>query len=171
MNLLDLFVKISVDDQASKQTETLGQKIGHGLESAAKIGLAAVTAAASGVAALTKASVEQYAEYEQLVGGVETLFKESKDIVYGYAEAAYKDAGMSANAYMDIVTGFSASLIKSLGDDTAKSAEYANMAVGDLSDNSNKFGTNIESLKTAYAGFAKQNFTMLDNLNFGGVAA
>lgn len=167
MNLLDLFVKISVDDQASNNVETLGSKIGGGLKKAAEIGVAAVSAAATGVAALTKASIENYAEYEQLAGGVETLFKKSSDIVIGYADNAYKTAGMNANEYMDIVTGFSASLIKSLADDTAKSAEYANMAVGDLSDNSNKFGTNIESLKTAYAGFAKGQFQLLDNLKLG----
>jgi phage-related protein len=126
-----------------------------------------LTAAASGVAFLTKSSLEQYAEYEQLVGGVETLFKQSADIVQQYADNAYKTAGMSANEYMDTVTSFSASLLQGLGGDTAKAAEVANQAITDMSDNANKMGTSMEMIQNAYQGFAKQNYTMLDNLKLG----
>lgn len=171
MNLLDLFVKISVDDQASKNVGTLSDKIGKGLEKAAKIGAAGVTAAAAGITALTKASVENYAEYEQLVGGVETLFKDSADIVQSYANKAYKTAGLSANEYMETVTSFSASLLQSLDGDTMAAAEKANMAITDMADNANKMGTNMTMIQNAYQGFAKQNYTMLDNLNDGGIAA
>ena len=116
--------------------------------------------------------MEQYAEYEQLVGGVETLFKDSADTVMGYAENAYKTAGMSANEYMDTVTSFSASLLQSLGGDTAAAAEKANLAITDMSDNANKLGTDMSLIQNAYQGFSKQNYAMLDNLNiFGGAAA
>jgi phage-related protein len=126
-----------------------------------------LTAAASGVAFLTKSSLEQYAEYEQLVGGVDTLFKQSADIVQQYADNAYKTAGMSANEYMDTVTSFSASLLQGLGGDTAKAAEVANQAITDMSDNANKMGTSMQMIQNAYQGFAKQNYTMLDNLKLG----
>ena len=167
MNLLDLFVKISVDDQASQNVETLGSKIGNGLKKAAAIGTAAVSAAATGVAALTKASVENYAEYEQLVGGVETLFKDSADVVKGYADEAYKAAGLSANDYMSTVTSFSASLLQSLDGNTETAAQVANQAIIDMSDNANKMGSDMQSIQNAYMGFAKQNYTMLDNLKLG----
>lgn len=126
-----------------------------------------VSAAAGAVAALTKSSAESYAAYEQLVGGVDTLFKDSSAKVQEYADQAYKTAGMSANAYMETVTGFSASLLQSLGGDTAAASEYANQAIIDMSDNANKMGTDIESIQNAYQGFAKQNYTMLDNLKLG----
>lgn len=167
MNLLDLFVKISVDDQASEQTETLSQKIGNGLKKAAAIGTAAVSAAATGITTLTKASVENYAEYEQLVGGVETLFKDSADKVQQYAARAYKTAGLDANAYMETVTSFSASLLQSLDGNTALAAEVANKAIIDMSDNANKMGSDMQTIQNAYMGFAKQNYTMLDNLKLG----
>ena len=112
-------------------------------------------------------SIQAYANYEQLVGGVETLFKESSDMVQAYAKNAYKTAGLSANAYMETVTGFSASLLQSLGGDTEKAAKYADMAITDMSDNANKMGTSMESIQYAYQGFAKQNYTMLDNLKLG----
>ena len=101
------------------------------------------------------------------MGGVETLFKESSAQVVEYANDAYKTAGMSANEYMETVTGFSASLLQSLGGDTAAAAQVANQAVTDMSDNANKMGTSIESIQNAYQGFAKGNFTMLDNLKLG----
>ena len=167
MNLFELFVKIGVDDQASDKISSLSSKLGNGLKTAAKIGTAAVGAAATGIAALTKSAVENYAEYEQLVGGVETLFKQSADTVKGYAENAYKTAGMSANEYMDTVTSFSASLLQSLDGDTAAAAEKANLAITDMSDNANKMGTSMESIQNAYQGFAKQNYTLLDNLKLG----
>lgn len=114
-----------------------------------------------------KQSLASYAQYEQLVGGVETLFKDSAKTVQDYAAQAYKTAGMSANAYMETVTGFSASLLQGLGGDTAKAAQIADMAIRDMSDNANKMGTSMESIQYAYQGFAKQNFTMLDNLKLG----
>jgi phage-related protein len=127
----------------------------------------AAGAAATGIGILTKSALDGYAAYEQLTGGVETLFKESSDAVMGYAENAYKTAGMSANQYMETVTSFSASLIQSLGGDTAKAAEVADMTISDMSDNANKMGTSMEMIQNAYNGFAKQNFTMLDNLKLG----
>ena len=134
MNLMDLFVKISVDDQASSQVETLSGKLKSGLATAAKVGAAAVAAAGTAIVAIGKQAIEQYAEYEQLVGGVETLFKQSSDTVMGYAENAYKTAGLSANEYMNTVTSFSASLLQSLGGDTEAAAKYADMAITDMSD-------------------------------------
>ena len=167
MNLMDLFVKISVDDQASSQVETISSKLKGGLATAAKVGAAAVAAAGTAVVAIGKQAVEQYAEYEQLVGGVETLFKQSADTVMGYAENAYKTAGLSANEYMNTVTSFSASLLQSLGGDTEAAAKYADMAITDMSDNANKMGTSMEMIQNAYQGFSKQNYTMLDNLKLG----
>ena len=126
-------------------------------------------AAAAGVAAvkLTKEVIAAYGQYEQLVGGVETLFKGAADSVMGFAENAFKTAGMSANEYMETVTGFSASLIQSLGGDTEKAALVADQAITDMADNANKMGTSMESIQNAYQGFAKQNYTMLDNLKLG----
>ena len=167
MNLMDLFVKISVDDQASSQVETIGSKLKGGLATAAKVGAAAVAASGTAIVAVGKQAIEQYAEYEQLVGGVETLFKQSADTVMGYAENAYKTAGLSANEYMNTVTSFSASLLQSLGGDTEAAAKYADMAITDMSDNANKMGTSMEMIQNAYQGFAKQNYTMLDNLKLG----
>lgn len=137
------------------------------LGTASKITAGMVTVATGAVAALTKVSVEQYAQYEQLVGGVETLFKDSSNKVFEYADNAYKAAGMSANEYMSTITGFSASLLQGLGGDTKKAAEIGNRAVIDMADNANKMGTAIENIQNAYQGFAKQNYTMLDNLKLG----
>lgn len=160
MNLFELFVKIGVDDQASGKLTDISRKLGDGLKTAANIGTAAVGAAATGIVALTTAAVNNYAEYEQLVGGVETLFKTSSDKVMEYAENAYKTAGLSANEYMETVTSFSASLLQSLGGDTNAAAEYADMAITDMSDNANKMGTSMEMIQNAYQGFAKQNYTI-----------
>ena len=140
MNLFELFVKIGVDDQASDKISSLSSKLGGGLATAAKIGAAAVSAAGTAIVAIGKQAIEQYAEYEQLVGGVETLFKTSSDKVMEYAENAYKTAGLSANEYMNTVTSFSASLLQSLDGDTASAAEKANLAITDMSDNANKMG-------------------------------
>lgn len=134
---------------------------------ATKVMAAGMVAATGAVTALTKASVDQYAEYEQLVGGVETLFKDSADVVERYAAGAFKTAGLSANEYMNTITSFSASLLQGLGGDTKKAAEIGNQAVIDMSDNANKMGTAMESIQNAYQGFAKQNYTMLDNLKLG----
>lgn len=121
----------------------------------------------SAVVSVGKQAISSYASYEQLVGGVETLFKDSAKIVEEYANNAYKTAGMSANEYMETVTSFSASLLQSLGKDTKKAAEYGDLAITDMSDNANKMGTSMEMIQNAYQGFAKQNYTMLDNLKLG----
>lgn len=139
-----------------------------GIATGALKGIAAgASVAGAAVGVLAKQSLDAYASYEQLTGGVETLFKDSADIVMGYAENAYKTAGLSANQYMDTVTSFSASLLQSLDGDTAAAAEKANLAITDMSDNANKMGTTMESIQYAYQGFAKQNYTMLDNLKLG----
>ncbi len=126
---------------------------------------AAVTTAA--IAAMGTMSIKAYADYEQLVGGVDTLFKESSKKLQGYAAEAYKTAGISANTYMQNATSFSASLLSSLAGDTEKAADIANMAMIDMSDNANKMGTSMESITTAYQGFAKQQYMLLDNLKLG----
>lgn len=158
------------NNEAERGINSLGSIASKGLGIATKAAATMATgvAVATGaVVALTKASVEQYAEYEQLTGGVETLFKDSADQVMEYANVAYKTAGLSANEYMSTITGFSASLLQGLGGDTKKAAEIGNMAVIDMSDNANKMGTSMESIQNAYQGFAKQNYTMLDNLKLG----
>lgn len=141
------------------------------LGSIAKTGAAAITGliagASTAIATFTGLSVKQYAEFEQLIGGVETLFKDSSDTVKKYADNAYKTAGLSANEYMSTITGFTASLLQGLGGDTKKAAEIGNQAVTDMSDNANKLGTSMESIQNAYSGFAKNNYTMLDNLKLG----
>lgn len=175
MDVFDLVAKIRLDSseyedgvgKAKGTMSTLASGVGKGLATVAKVGVAAVSAGVAGVTALTKMGVEGYAQYEQLVGGVETLFKDSQSTVMKYAENAYKTSGMSANQYMETVTSFSASLIQSLDGDTAKAAEVGNMAITDMSDNANKMGTSIEMIQNAYNGFAKGNFTMLDNLKLG----
>lgn len=163
--------------KAGKETEDSGDKAEKAKERWSKFGdalktlaatAAAAAAAVAGVALkLGKEVVSSYADYEQLVGGVETLFRDSAGIVQDYAENAYKTAGLSANEYMETVTGFSASLISSLGGDTEKAARYADMAITDMSDNANKMGSDMASIQNAYQGFAKQNYTMLDNLKLG----
>ena len=119
-----------------------------------------VGVASTAVIGLGKQAVDAYGNYEQLVGGVETLFKENASTVIKNASNAYKTAGMSANAYMETVTSFSASLLQSVGGDTVKAAEMADMAVTDMSDNANKMGTSMEMIQNAYQGFAKQNYTI-----------
>lgn len=199
-------VKNSLESQlsgaATEAGGTAGGKFGTAFSSglktvatgAAKVTAAAITAASTGVAALTKAAVSSYSEYEQLVGGVQTLFTPTESMsefvtkmgeigvsaetaaqkynagaekVMSDASNAWKTAGMSANEYMETVTSFSASLVSSLGGDTEEAASYAKMAITDMSDNANKMGTSIESIENAYQGFAKQNYTMLDNLKLG----
>ena len=153
--------------KAEKSGSSLATSLKSGLATAAKVGAAAVGAAATAIGALTTAAVNNYAEYEQLVGGVETLFKNSADTVMGYAENAYKTAGLSANEYMETVTSFSASLLQSLDGDTKAAASAADMAITDMSDNANKLGTDMSLIQNAYQGFAKGNMTMLDNLKLG----
>lgn len=167
MNLMELFVKIGVDDQASSKLSGITGKIGGGLKTAAGIGVKAVTAASGAIVGLTTLAIKNYAEYEQLVGGVQTLFGASADRLMGYAEKAFMTAGMSANQYMEIATSFSASLLQSLEGDTAKAADYADMAMQDMADNANKMGTSIDIIQQSYQSFARGNYAMLDNLKLG----
>ena len=146
--------------KAEKSGSSLATSLKSGLATAAKVGAAAIGSVATAIGALTKQSVQSYAEYEQLVGGVETLFKNSADTVMGYAENAYKTAGLSANEYMETVTSFSASLLQSLDGDTKAAASAADMAITDMADNANKMGTSMEMIQNAYQGFAKQNYTI-----------
>lgn len=182
-------------DESSSKAEKLSDKIGKGLGAAAKLGAKAVAAAASAFGVLTKKALDSDAEYEQLVGGVETLYgteitsieeyaksvgkavsdvgdeyeamMNRQDTVMENARNAYKTAGLSVNEYMDTVNGFAASLTSSLGEYGWQAADYADMIVTDMADNANKMGTSMESIQNAYSGFAKQNYTMLDNLKLG----
>ncbi len=154
-------------DGAESGIKSLSGKLG----SLAKTGAVAitglVTAASAAVGALATLSIKQYAEYEQLVGGVETLFKDSSELVQRYAANAFETAGLSANEYMNTITGFSASLLQGLGGDTEKAARIGHQAILDMSDNANKMGTDMSMIQNTYQGFAKQNYTMLDNLKLG----
>ena len=164
------------DGKFSQQVgNKMGSGIGQGLSAKAvalggivsNIAMRAADAAANAIGEVIGGAFENFADYEQLVGGVETLFKDSADVVEGYARNAYKTAGLSANQYMETVTSFSASLLQSLGGDTEAAARYADMAVTDMADNANKMGSDMASIENAYQGFAKQNYTMLDNLKLG----
>lgn len=182
MELFRLFGTIALDNAKANQgideTTDKGEKAQSKLSGAfSKMGGAAavcgkavaagMVAAGAAIIKIGKDAVASYADYEQLVGGVETLFKDSAKTVQQYAQNAYKTAGLSANEYMETVTSFSASLLQSLDGDTKKAAESANLAITDMSDNANKMGTSMESIQNAYQGFAKQNYTMLDNLKLG----
>lgn len=147
--------------------QTVAQKVESVFATAAKVGTAAIGAGAAAAGALVKQAVAAYGEYEQLVGGVETLFGDAAKNVQENAAKAFKTAGMSANDYMNTTIALSASLIQSLGGDTAKAAEIADLAITDMSDNVNKMGTSAEMVQNAYRGFVRQNFTMLDNLALG----
>lgn len=152
-------------DGAGQKTSLFGDMLKSNLfGDAIKSGIKAL---ASGIKSLISSAVEGSGEYEQLVGGVETLFGSSANTVIKNAENAYKTAGLSANAYMETVTSFSASLLKSMGNDTEAAAKKADQALTDMSDNANKMGTDMQSIQNAYQGFAKQNYTMLDNLKLG----
>ncbi|OUO32251.1 hypothetical protein [Olsenella sp. An293] len=160
-------------DDVEKKVSRLSKMSGFGSAmskagSAAAKGIAvAAGAAASAATAIGGAALSSYAEYEQLVGGVDTLFKESSAQVQQYAAEAYKTAGVSANTYMEQATAFSASLIQSLGGDTQAAASYADLAIKDMSDNANKMGTNIESIQQTYQSLMRGNYAMLDNLKLG----
>lgn len=157
--------------EVEKETSSLGSKLANGAKGVGKaIGktvAAGVAIGSAAVSGLVKQATQSFADYEQLVGGVETLFKGSSDEVMQYADKAFETAGLSANQYMETITNFSASLLQSVGGDTAKAAKLADQAVIDMSDNANKMGTSMESIQNAYQGFAKQNYTMLDNLKLG----
>lgn len=179
MNVFELFASLSLDasgyenglDNAESKgksfASSIGSAVGGAVTAVGTATVAAVGAAATGITTLTTQAVQAYGSYEQLVGGVNKIFGDSADQVIANAAQAYTTAGMSANEYMETVTSFSASLIQSLGGDTVKAAEYADMAISDMSDNANTFGTDISSIQNAYQGFAKGNYTMLDNLKLG----
>ena len=163
----DVKKSINETSESSGKLNKIGTTMKKVGATVAKVSAAAFAAAAAGIVSITKSAVQNYAEYEQLVGGVETLFKDSAREVQKYASDAFKTAGLSANEYMSTVTSFSASLLQSLGGDTAEAAAYADRAIIDMADNANKMGTSMASIQNAYQGFAKQNYTMLDNLKLG----
>ena len=163
----DLEEELDDAGDAADDSEGKFSKLGGTLKTVGVAMGAVVAAAAAAAVSLGKAVVEAYGEYEQLVGGIDTLFKDSSAMMQEYANNAYKTAGMSANDYMSTVTSFSASLIQSLGGDTEAAVKYADMAITDMADNANKMGTDIGLIQNAYQGFAKQNYTMLDNLKLG----
>lgn len=171
MNLLDLVVKIGVDDKATSKVAAIGNSIKGGLGTAAKAGVAALGAAlasaATGTVALGKAALESYAQYEQLVGGVDKLFQDASPKLQEYAANAYQNAGVSANRYMEISTSFAAALVNSLGGNTEAAADMANTAITDMSDNANKMGTSLETVQEAYMSLSRGNYEMLDSLKLG----
>lgn len=171
MNLLELFVKIGVDDQASDKISGISSGITGKLATAGKavVGVMGAATAAAGAAAMAvgKMAFDSYAEFEQLEGGVEKLFGSSADVVKGYAQEAYSTMGLSANQYMSQVTSFSAALISDLDGDTAAAGERANVAMKAIADNVSIFGSDVQDVQNAFQGFAKQNYTMLDNLKLG----
>ena len=171
MNLLDLMVKIGVDDQASSRIGGIASgitgKLGSAAQAVGKVMAGVGAAAGAGAVAIGKAAVESYASYEQLAGGVDKLYQGASDKVKQYAQNAYQTAGMSANQYMEQATSFSAALINSLGGDTARAADMADVAMRAMSDNVNVFGSNAEDVQNAIMGISRQNYTMLDNLKLG----
>lgn len=167
MNLLDLAVKITCDDQASGEVDKIGDGIKNKLGVAAKAGVAAVAAVGTATVAIGKTALDAYSNYEQLVGGIDTLFKASSGKMQQYAANAYQTAGVSANRYMEISTSFAAALISSLGGNTEAAADMANTAITDMSDNANKMGTSLETVQEAYMSLSRGNYEMLDSLKLG----
>jgi phage-related protein len=167
MNLLDLAVKITCDDQASGEVDKIGDGIKNKLGAAAKAGVAAVAAVGTATVAIGKTALDAYSNYEQLVGGIDTLFKNSSGKMQQYAANAYQTAGVSANRYMEISTSFAAALISSLGGNTEAAADMANTAITDMSDNANKMGTSLETVQEAYMSLSRGNYEMLDSLKLG----
>lgn len=175
MDLLKLAAKIELDDSSYVKGVNKAEKLGESLKGkmsawTVAMGNLAADMVRKGVAAISNVvngAIDGYADYQQLIGGVETLFKGSADKVANYAKKSFKTTGLSANDYMETVTSFSAALIQGLGGDTEQAADIANMAITDMADNANKMGTDITAIQTAYQGFAKQNYTMLDNLKLG----
>lgn len=167
MNLLDLAVKITCDDQASGEVDKIGDGIKNKLGTAVKVGGAAVAALGTATIAIGKTALDAYANYEQLVGGIDTLFKSSSGKMQQYAANAYQTAGVSANRYMEISTSFAAALISSLGGNTEAAADMANTAITDMSDNANKMGTSLETVQEAYMSLSRGNYEMLDSLKLG----
>lgn len=171
MNVFDLYARLGLDsseyDKGIDNSKAKAGGIGSALATAAKVGTAALSAAAAGVAAFTKSAISSYADFEQLSGGIETLFGESASKVMAFADEAFKTAGLSANEYMESTISSAAAMINSLGGDQAAAAELMNMSITDMADNVNKMGTTMEAVQNAYRGFSRGNFTMLDNLALG----
>lgn len=170
MNLFDLFVKIGIDDQVTDKLPGIGDTLKTGLATAGKVAAVGVGTATAAVGALTKAAVDGYAEYEQLTGGLGTLFEDLSWDVEQNAAKAFKTAGLSANEYMETAMSFAASLNQSLTNtegNIARAADLTDQAIIDMADNANKMGTDMSMIQNAYQGFAKQNYTMLDNLKLG----
>ena len=167
MNLLDLAVKITCDDQASGEVDKIGDGIKNKLAVAAKVGAAAVAAVGTATIAVGKTAFDAYASYEQLVGGIDTLFQASSGKMQQYAANAYQTAGVSANRYMEISTSFAAALVGSLGGNTEAAADMANTAITDMSDNANKMGTSLDTVQEAYMSLSRGNYEMLDSLKLG----
>ena len=189
MDVFDLCAKISLDSNEYEKglkdakssaggltglfgkvgsvASTVGKGIFNVATSVATVSVAAASAGEAAVSALTALAINSYADYEQLVGGVETLYKDSAAKVQQYAADAYKTSGMTANEYMTTATSYAAALVSSLGSDTEQAAELSNMAVSDMADNWNKFGSSADSVQAAYNGFAKGQFQLLDNLKLG----
>lgn len=167
MNLLDLAVKITCDDQASGEVDKISDGIKNKLGAAAKAGVAAAAAVGTATVAIGKTALDAYSNYEQLVGGIDTLFKASSGKMQQYAANAYQTAGVSANRYMEISTSFAAALISSLGGNTEAAADMANTAITDMSDNANKMGTSLETVQEAYMSLSRGNYEMLDSLKLG----
>lgn len=167
MNLLDLAVKITCDDQASSNVDKISDGIKNKLGAAAKAGVAAAAAVGTATVAIGKTALDAYSNYEQLVGGIDTLFKASSGKMQQYAANAYQTAGVSANRYMEISTSFAATLINSLGGNTEAAADMANTAITDMSDNANKMGTSLETVQEAYMSLSRGNYEMLDSLKLG----
>jgi len=175
MDLMTLMAKIQLDssgfEKGVRHAESMGQqltgKISAMTVAAGQLVADLVRKGISGIEGVIGGAIDGYADYQQLIGGVETLFKGSADKVAKYAKQSFKTTGLSANDYMETVTSFSASLLQGLKGDTDQAAEYANMAIIDMADNANKMGTDMSSIQAAYQGFAKQNYTMLDNLKLG----
>lgn len=167
MNLLDLAVKITCDDRASGEVDKIGDGIKNKLGIAAKAGVAAVAAVGTATIAIGKTALDAYANYEQLVGGIDTLFKASSGKMQRYAANAYQTAGVSANRYMEISTSFAAALVSSLGGNTEAAADMANTAITDMSDNANKMGTSLGTVQEAYMSLSRGNYEMLDSLKLG----
>lgn len=167
MNLLDLAVKITCDDQASGEVDKISDGIKNKLGAAAKAGVAAAAAVGTATIAIGKTALDAYSNYEQLVGGIDTLFKDASGKMQQYAANAYQTAGVSANRYMEISTNFAAALISSLGGNTEAAADMANTAITDMSDNANKMGTSLETVQEAYMSLSRGNYEMLDSLKLG----
>lgn len=167
MNLMDLFVKISVDDQASSQVETLSGKLKNGLATAAKVGASAVVAAGAAIVAIGKQAIEQYAEYEQLAGGAELMFGDAYDFVAEKAKNAYSTVQMSQNEYLKQVNGFATGLKTALGGNEQAAAELADKIISAEADVVAATGNSQEAVQNAFNGIMKSNYTMLDNLQIG----